>query len=75
MFKVDKGSNICLYYTILAFGLAIGLRMKSVRKPSFDDKKVAHQQLKLWDKKRASISHDWVGKAMVLNYYIDNNFC
>ena len=43
LFKFDKSLEVSFYHTILTFGLAIYLKMKSCRKFLFDSEKVAEQ--------------------------------
>ena len=39
LFQIEKDLKVCLYHAILAFGFAIGLRVKDDRKPLFHAKK------------------------------------
>ena len=36
LFLIHKGPEVCLHCTVLSFGLAIGLKIKSCRKFSLD---------------------------------------
>lgn len=47
---VDKSLEIGFYYTILLFGWAINLWVKSCKKLPFNTKEVLEQRLKLKDK-------------------------
>ena len=50
MLKVDKGSKISFYNTILLFSLTVSLKVEYGRQPAFYITKVAMQKLKLWGK-------------------------
>ena len=62
-----------LYSAVLLFCLAISLRMKSRKEPLFDAEEIAKQWSELEDEQQASIGNNWIGKAMVPNYYIKDD--
>ena len=70
LFKVDKGSKICLYCTVLAFGLTVYLRVERGRKFLFNSEEVTKRRPKLQNEKWISIRHNWVKQAVVSNYLV-----
>ena len=40
LLKINKGSKVCFYYTVLLLSLTVRLRLQYGSKPSFDAKEV-----------------------------------
>lgn len=74
MFKVDKSSNVGFYNTLLLLGLTVSLLVKDIREVTLNARKIAKEVSKLWSNNWYSITYNRIKKAIIMFYYIDNNF-
>lgn len=66
--------GVNFYSAVLFLYLAISLRIKGCWEPSLNYEKVLKQWQELRGKNKVMVTHKWVEQAMIIVYYIDNDF-